>query len=97
MKYTVDYFIEKFEAIPEDNWITGKYYDPEIGCCALGWCGEKNFEETVESNSLTNLLKGWVAEINDGTLHGQHIKYRKFTTPKQRILAALNDIKKGVK
>lgn len=103
--YTVDYFINKFEAIPEGRWTTGVFV---IGnkCCANGFCGltnDKRFNE--EAGALADLLmplaekcRGqyndekifWVtANINDGFIS----EYNQ-STPKRRILAALHDVKK---
>lgn len=89
MVYNVNYFIKKFEAIPEEKWTTGAFED-ECGCkCALGHCGyTESGLESQEGIELTRLLKHRAAAINDG---GQP-KYDQ-PTPKQRILAALNDVK----
>jgi hypothetical protein len=94
MQYTVDYFIKKFEAIPEDLWAIGSYCD-EGKFCALGHTGvrAKMKDYTEEGNALFYILiktgEG-VITINDG---GGETKYQQ-PTPKQRILAALYDIKK---
>lgn len=87
--YDVDYFIEKFKAIPEELWCVGKFQIEER-CCALGHCEERKRIITEESKSLRIITKNLTSFINDG-VHG---KYRQ-STPKQRILAALEDIKKG--
>lgn len=108
MKYTVDYFIDKFEDIPEDNWVTGMTKDLELGCCVMGWCGGYFTDQTT---GLIKILAGHMADtsndfgrkyvyaINDGLLP----IYQQLT-PKRRILAALYDIRtthtlssKGVK
>jgi len=40
--YDVDYFIQKFEAIPEEKWTAGMYYNSETeACCVLGHCGDR--------------------------------------------------------
>jgi hypothetical protein len=99
--YDVDYFIKKFEAIP----------DSEIGVlsldnkCALLYCGARvssrgNYILTKESAALVKILApispktsdpgSTVWNINDGNHYGY-----KQRTPKQRILAALYDIKKA--
>lgn len=100
MEYTVDYFIKKFEAIPEDNWITASLYDPEIGCCVLGWCGVRSLRyHTSESRALASLLgihPNTLYRINDGIADYKHLRMT-LETPKQRILAALNNAKNGVK
>jgi hypothetical protein len=93
--YNVDYFIAKFEAIPEKEWIVGQYINA-TGCDALGHCGWRSFfrgkVETVEGLSLNDLfiksLGVTVYDVNDSKHYG-------FTqdSPKQRILAALRDIK----
>jgi len=94
--YNVDYFINKFEAIPENEWHTGHYsnYD-NTAHCALGHCGE-GIHKTKESKHLSILIRTnlddrhfAVPNINDG----ENEKYQQ-PTPKQRILAALYDIKK---
>lgn len=94
--YDVDYFIRKFEATSEDQWMTYSYTNvQETRFCALGWCGARGNNRTsptLESNGLALLFSKYmlrVPEINDGT----HPRYPQ-PTPKQRILAALYDIKK---
>lgn len=99
MEYTVDYFIKKFEAIPEDSFYQGEYANPYDNTkkCALGHCGRGNFHPTAESESLEMLIRAYsyktdiiatVSLINDGS-----IKEFQQPTPKQRILAALYDIR----
>lgn len=105
--YTVDYFIQKFEAIAEEKWIMEEL---SLGdqCCALGHCGVRS-KDISNKGSITNNDEGKelckilsvfkaggteyenVYKINDGQtdLFGGYL-----TTPKQRILAALYDIKK---
>lgn len=103
MIYDVNYFIKKFEAIPEDLWITGLYYSRDrSGFCALGHCGVTEIDRTEEADALESLFISnlrdiqkvhikvrLVASINDGLID----KYKQ-PTPKKRILAALYDIKK---
>lgn len=86
--YDVNYFIKKFEAIPEEMWTTGEF-DRGDGCkCALGHCGVNHFQGTDEGKALHYLLNYYADEINDGASE----RYQQ-DTPKQRILAALNDVK----
>lgn len=104
--YTVDYFINKFESIPEERWIKHQLFDDNGNCCANGHCGvvsnvindrygklHSSFLHNPESRSLNTLfnthLNMLAHEIND---HGDKTYYQ--PTPKQRILAALYDIKK---
>lgn len=86
-RYTVDYFIKKFSAIPENMWIVGSFGSPGRPRCALGHC----LDNTKEVESLQNLMKNfacYATSINDN----KDSKYQQ-STPKQRILAALYDIK----
>ncbi len=87
--YDVDYFIRKFEAIPEEQWCTRQYTDDEGRHCALGWCrgfdGEYGYAEEV---ALERIAPFFVPDVNDGN----DVRYQQ-PTPKQRVLAALRDIK----
>jgi len=91
MKYDIDYFIAKFEGIPEDKWCTGDYEDSHGRHCALGHCGGSLFSaRTKEEESLFSIL-GKVGMINDGK-----IGYDQFGDhPKKRILSALSKAKEG--
>ena len=84
MIYNVNYFIKKFEAIPEDQWTTGSFRDEHGRKCALGHCLTLHEEQAA----LISLLRYTTSEINDG----ERDRYQQ-PTPKQRILAALNDVK----
>lgn len=94
MTYTVAYFIAKFEAIPEERWCVGSFYInyPSEQACALGHCGahyEATWDpEAQELDSLFSYRDKDVLDINDGKDH----RYPQ-PTPKQRILAALSDVK----
>lgn len=103
-KFTVDYFIKKFEAIPEELWTIGIQQNEFGQRCALGHCMPTDFlsqgkmlapfgEDTGEGRALHNLFDNiltiWVTKVNNGT----HPLYQQ-PTPQQRILAALYDIKK---
>jgi|ERR1700690_2341401 len=100
--YDADYFISKFSAIPENKYFVGEYAHPNIDSfCALGHCGEhygnKKFNcdsvKTAESSALRSLFA--VHSINVALLNdGMEDKYKQ-PTPKQRILAALYDIKRA--
>ena len=93
-KYTVDYFIKKFEAIPSFRWTTGKtteYFG--FRRCAIGHCIQftKYSQQSLHNLFYINLGPHiTVAGVND---HGTE-KYCNIETPKERILAALHDIKK---
>lgn len=108
MVYDVDYFINKFEGIPENKWTTGNMgIMGQTLKCALGFCGIKKdyYPETKQSRALSKLFGGKVISqgyydvsnvyyVNDGIPSGLGIKYLNINSPKQRILAALYDIKK---
>lgn len=92
--FTVDYFINKFQAIPEEQWTTEKFSNDLGQHCALGFCGwSQTKDELQEGRALIDLcwnyLDSSIAWINDGL----EDKYQE-STPKSRVLAALNDIKK---
>jgi hypothetical protein len=99
MEYNVDYFIRKFSAIPEYKWFVGDYSDGHLidpKCCARGHCGKRRFGVVCEEDDALlklfdfNLLnRQCIAHINDG-----RDKNYPQPTPKQRILAALYDIKR---
>jgi hypothetical protein len=99
MKYDVDYFINKFSAIPDNLWIT-QVLTGWGAHCALGHCDVTETHLMVglpdEARVLAELLGGderWqnVATINDG----EDARYTQ-PTPKARILAALADVKKAL-
>lgn len=93
MKYNIEHFIWKFGRIPERSWCTKKYVKDNAHC-ALGHCGVGALndapEVTVEALDLAGLFGGYVAvaKINDG----KDQRYLQ-PTPKQRVLAALHDLK----
>jgi len=103
-RYTIDYFINKFSAIPEELWCTGDFQDGNK-FCAQGHCGLKiETRELVWHSPI--IVKGPLAEVSalwhlfknriymcPGTVNnGWEYTYQQ-PTPKQRILAALYDIK----
>lgn len=91
--YNLDYFIDKFEAIDEDLWITGNY-ELQGKCCAFGHCGIRadditgNPNKTEEALALKGLTPDIVA-INDGL--NDLANYA--PTPKQRVLKHLRALK----
>jgi hypothetical protein len=91
-KYTIDYFIAKFESIPLNRWTTKTFRnqlaDGTVQCCALGHCRGPELERTQESDALDVILRKRTFEINDGF----DPKYRQ-KSPRNRILAALEAAK----
>ena len=86
-KYTVGYFIKKFTAIPEEQWLTGLYGDDE-GHCALGHCGQRPGCTTTESSALSAIFaehKKSVVNVNDG----MDSDFWGHKGPRARVLAAL--------
>lgn len=95
--YTIEYFIKKFETIPEEEWFVGDYTNPVNSKqrCVFGHCGcnkKGMFMPNDETNALVNLTdyKEKLTLINDGKID----KYLQ-PTPKQRVLACLNDLLKS--
>lgn len=105
--YTVDYFISKFQAIPESLWASGSFSN-RGRCCAAGHCGinvESDYDGNAEAKAFVNIFRtikisnmgrvyknelfDTVVVVNDGFAE----QYPQ-PTPKQRILAALYDIKR---
>jgi len=68
--YDFDFFIDKFEAIPENNWCTGTFLDAGGRCCALGHCGSRrapngNTVHTEEGSALRRLSPHSISMVND--------------------------------
>lgn len=108
--YDVSHFIKKFEAISEQDWITGSFGSISEKKCALGHCGmNSSHHPTDEAKALAELL----APVNKNEMTGiypkgepdwwyhivypindGHLEQYKQKSAKKRILAALYDIKK---
>jgi hypothetical protein len=100
MNYDAQYFIDKFSDIPEESWCTGVYIDNLGRRCALGHCAYFGDED---ANGIRKLFSSKIGSINawGGLVHrigdindGDHPDFTQ-DTPKQRILAALQLIKKS--
>lgn len=90
-KYDRDYFIAKFEAIPEELWSV-KSYGTGGKHCAHGHCGQYSEESVAlamlwETDEFESIPETISVAINDG----EDRRYQQ-PTPKQRILAALRDL-----
>lgn len=101
MDYNVDYFINKFEAIPDCQWTVGQLTNNQGQYCALGHCSYtvKN-GLTEESNALEKLIIAYyntsVVAINDNLQRYPEGNFTSYgSTPKERILTALRQIKEG--
>lgn len=110
MTYDVDYFIKKFEAIPENKWQSVGQLCFDGKKCALGHIGVtlKDIQANgnilhKEGKALAELFRLLVRIENNylGDYERIYLVNDSLTatnyqqpTPKQRILAALYDIKK---
>lgn len=96
MKYDLDYYIERFSAIPDDQWITGEFKDNQGRCCALGHLGERNMGDspqdvlTLQYIALDN-GNHYISNINDGEPEYLHLG----NTPKERVINFLKQLKDG--
>lgn len=98
MKYSIKYFLAKFEAIPEEKWCCEALFESYGGSntkkCALGHCNVSSYDEiSDEARALADIFppdyssEDWwcgVAYVNDGLGIDRHLG-----TPRQRILNAL--------
>ncbi len=105
--YDVDYFIAKFTAIPEERWCIGRLTKLHLveQHCAFGHCEHKHDslddiqqEEGTEARALSDLMfrhyhvMGWQINDQGETIYGGPVFDQ--PSPKRRILAALENIKK---
>lgn len=104
--YTVDYFINKFEAIADKLWST-KIWNHNGICCAAGHCGvTSSIQLTPEALGLMKVLEPLISDsispfsevlrtLSNITRinDGKDSRYMQLT-PKDRILTALRDVKK---
>ncbi len=108
-KYTVDYFIDFLSAIPEEKWtdngITSLDENGNMQHCVLGHVGAKvtgpgACKAAAGLYRLFKRLEMYPYEANDASTwnYGGSNQYHLLgDTPKQRVLAALELIKAGVK
>ena len=103
MNYNVDYFIRKFEAIPEEMFCV-KTRSNGYQRCALGWCYPNHeaawqsqitnrADDSIEDKAIVKMFYSAFKLGVGGVNNGIYPEYQQ-PTPKQRILAALYDIKK---
>ena len=89
-KYTIEYFLNKFENIPEDKWFTGTFHNADMTkFCALGHCREIKGNmsiASIESKALTELSNRNIDLVNDG-LPGLLLDYNNLGNhPKERVI-----------
>lgn len=104
--YTIDYFIEKFEAIPEEQWVIYATLNSKGQRCALGHCEVIENNEhgryilNQEAEALISILMNVlpknikIYERSDIVTNINDNKNSGFgETPKERILNALKKAK----
>lgn len=93
--YTVEHFIQKFEAIPEDSWCVGQFKTNDGKHCALGHCAVYDgfISDSPEAIALCHIFmeKQGILDTT-GINDGKDPRYQQ-NNPKERILAALRDVK----
>jgi hypothetical protein len=92
MKYNIDYFIERFKAIPDEKWTVNEREDRLGRRCAHGHCYDGKLdvglgclrEDALSKICMKGLKVDGIGYINNGS-------DARFTqpTPKERVLAAL--------
>lgn len=96
LNYDLEYFINKFEAIPDEDWATGDYIDRSGRCCALGHCGVRGgFEQLPEPRALHKLTNSLIAHVNDGSDKDEGGNPLYGDTPKERVLNFLKELRDG--
>lgn len=88
-RYSIDYFITKFGAIPHSRWTTEVLSKGEARC-AFGHCGGYHTAEAFA-------LKGILEKSGENTVVGINDDYYKgYKHPRTRILHALRDQLKNI-
>lgn len=59
--YNADYFITKFEAIPDEKWAAGTLRNDRGGRCALGLCGLDDLYQ-IDNTNWPEELEAWPEE-----------------------------------
>lgn len=94
-EYDVDFFIKKFDAIPEEQWCTEEFTDVSGACCVYGHCGLSWGRPSHMSDMLEDIFMvafGVDAAYVNDCRPGDDPRFQELT-PKQRVLAALYKIK----
>jgi len=85
MTYDINYFINKFQAIPEKEWCRGLYVDNRGRKCAIGHCNQ----DEKEKFALRNIMNAQVTNVNDNI--GNKFLYLG-NHPKTRIINKLKEL-----
>lgn len=97
IQYDLDFFIKRFENIPQEKWGT-KAFNKDGKCCAFGHCGAvKSIFDSNMALELSFLLDiqystggAYLAMVNDGA--GETKQYG--DNPKDRVVNYLKSLKK---
>lgn len=91
----INYFINKFESIPELQWSRKKFFQNNKSC-AFGHLGcRKSVFDTEESTQLCNILGGYTEIVNFLDVNEGKTDYNYLgSTPKERCINYLKSIKK---
>lgn len=107
-KFTVQYFIDKFEKIPDSQWTIGVVCGGEKRC-ALGWCDvvedntpKREWVKTDEANALERIFNPTfnpAVDHYDATwrINDRMMWNTEGETPKERMVNALKDKLKPAK
>ena len=97
--YTLQYFRDKFAAIPDNKWCMRVFTSPSGAHCALGHCMGKDAwtAPMSELRSLSDLLRNSIQEFTHGysvalVNDDEENVYGLGTTPKQRVLALIDRV-----
>lgn len=95
------------EPIPEEEWLTGTYYE-DNKCCAIGHIRDKSdrpigkWEDIERDGSrfwfelrLRTLAKEFLGELHITEVNDHRQARYPQTTPKQRVMALLDDMIKA--
>lgn len=96
------HFIERLSVIPEEQWCTGVFYNKDTGqCCTFGHLGVREDTGWIGYSNEVDALHTLVVQYNEHTdkhfsisgINDNDFPEYSQPTPKQRVLAFLNDIK----
>lgn len=101
-KYTTAYFINKFEAIPEEEIYLSSFADTPRGPTYLhhcGWVPGNLNDEAKQLLEILSFMQGNPFDINDGTDFNGDLSSDYWDlgdTPKERVINALVLISTGI-
>jgi len=88
-QYTLEYFIEKFDKIPDEEWCVDRFESLDhTKKCALGHCGMDSDWDTDESLALRGILYRY--NLPDPVLINDDSTGEYGDTPRERILNVLS-------